>query len=461
MKYLNGLDLEKDEDLVVVADAYDIWFQLGPQFLVSRYYEANRQANERISRRLCGHTSCNDESLSHISQQIIFSTQKRCWPHHGDELACYASPPSPLPEDIYGPETDKVYTYDHENIYLNMRPRYMNSGFIIANVGALRRLFTEAQRRMQLNPQMGSDQGVLSEIFGAQEYARELVRQRYHADHPFHQIKNTLASIFGKSSYEKNRDAVLKHSPSKEVLSVTATTDLSSFEYHVGLDYDNTFSIPTVFAPRDADWVIFKEPDVPSAYWHIVSPAIKPSSLPTDLKTTTSPPFNHLELPAYDNISANLTPAEREHHGRTLSGIRMPLPSIPPPQPSYADIPLYTNLFLSTVPVTIHHNAHQSGMKRHRETMWGQSWWSAYARQMLSAHIESPHEPVAVLRDTTSGERREFWSPVEQKGGARLDNGTWVDLNFLCGRDKRWDEELFWVGDEFRRIQEDRMDKGV
>jgi hypothetical protein len=48
----------------------------------------------------------------------------------------------------------------------------MNSGFIVGNVEALRRLFTEAQRQMQLNPQMGSDQGVLSGILGAQEYAR-------------------------------------------------------------------------------------------------------------------------------------------------------------------------------------------------------------------------------------------------------------------------------------------------
>lgn len=283
------------------------------------------------------------------------------------------------------------------------------------------------------------------------------MRQRYLADRPFHRFTNSLSSVFGKSSYDKNRDAVLKHSPAKEVLPVTGSTHLSSFEFHIGLDYDNTFSIPTVFQPRDADWVTFNNPDAPSAYWHIVSPAIKPWSLPGDLKTTASPPFNHLALPAYDNVSATLTPAEREHHGRTLSGIRMPLPSAPHPQSSYADIPLYTNLFLSTVPITLHHNAWQSGMKRHRETMWGQPWWSAYARHMLLAHIESPREPVATLRDAANGELREFWSPVEKKGGARLDNGTWVDLNFLCGQ--RWDAELFWVGNEWDRILDGRIDR--
>lgn len=332
----------------------------------------------------------------------------------------------------------------------------MNSGFIIGNVGALRNLFTEAKRQMELNPQSGSDQGVLGGILGAQEYARELVRQRYLADRPFHRFTNTLSSLFGKSSYDKDRDAILKHSPSKEVLPVSATTHLSSFEYYIGMDYDNTFSIPTVFQPRDADWVTFNKPEAPSAYWHIVSPAIKTSSLPTDLKTTTSPPFNHLVLPTFDNVSATLTSLDREHHGRKFSGIRIPLPSAPHPHASYADIPLYTNLFLSTVPITIHHNAHQSGMKRHRETMWGQTWWSAYARQMLRAHIESQRKPVATLLDAANGEIREFWSPVEKKGGARLDNGTWVDLNFLCGHrhsdGRKWEDELFWVGDEWDRL---------
>ncbi|KAI4850172.1 hypothetical protein E4T45_05605, partial [Aureobasidium sp. EXF-8846] len=122
--YLESLSPEQDEDLIIMTDGYDTWFQLRPETLIQRYFDINSRANERIRRELSDHVV----DTNRIEQKIVFSAQKRCWPWAADAPPCYAVPNSTLPEDIFGTDTD-TDVHD-QNPYLKFRPRYLNSGVV-------------------------------------------------------------------------------------------------------------------------------------------------------------------------------------------------------------------------------------------------------------------------------------------------------------------------------------------
>ncbi|KKY27493.1 hypothetical protein UCRPC4_g01088 [Phaeomoniella chlamydospora] len=425
LNYLNEVGPEGNDDLIVIVDGYDTWFQLGPDVLLSRYNSINRQANDRIFKRLCRSRSCPFDPFSHISQHILFSSQKKCWPHSPDELACHAAPASTLPEDVYGPETDVPYP-DDENPFLRTRGRYLNSGFAIGPVKAMRRVFEEAERRMKIDDHAGSDQGVLSDIFATQEYAREILRRKYYAEHPTQRFFLGLSTfVFGRSSFDRDREAVLQPSATKEVLALdeSSLTSIQSLDYGIGLDYTSELSHVTVFAQRDADWITYPpSSSTPSRYWNILPMNIK--SLPPTFTSFIPPP---------------------------------PLPNVT----TWDNIPLYTNLFTKTIPLSVHHNAWQRNMKDLRQKMWGQMWWNPQAFELLAAHAVGPRVPIVseeiegdeqisrierapMTRTSKTTNIKEYWSPVENKGGARADNGTWIEWDDLCGK---WAEELFDFSD--------------
>lgn len=76
LEYLRTLGPERDDDLLLLVDGYDIWFQLRPSALVSRFHAINNEANTRIQQTM-GSKAAAAEG---ITQDIIFSAQKRCWP---------------------------------------------------------------------------------------------------------------------------------------------------------------------------------------------------------------------------------------------------------------------------------------------------------------------------------------------------------------------------------------------
>lgn len=69
-EYVANLDGSHDEDLVLMVDGYDLWFQLRPQTLVDRYFDINRRADKRISSELG-----LDAATKGIRQEIIFGCQ--------------------------------------------------------------------------------------------------------------------------------------------------------------------------------------------------------------------------------------------------------------------------------------------------------------------------------------------------------------------------------------------------
>ena len=390
LDYLRALDSTHDEDLVLLVDGFDFWFQLSPQIMIDRYHEINRRADERVRLRV------GDEVMDAkaISQTVVFSSQKRCWPGKEDDLSCYAVPESYLPRYVYGPQTD-TDVGDTKNPFLKFRQRWLNAGFVIGPVDELRTLFQRGREKAEANPnQEGYDQNVLSTIWGEQEYQREDAR------------------LSQRPPWKRD-----EHGSTRAFEPAINT----NYEFGIGLDYESSLSQPTVFAEYDSQWLTFSNSstlDEAFRAYNITSP--RATTLQTDIAKEPSP---------FKSIGDEQT----KSWGRTSHAA------------TWKEVPLYTNLWTGITPATIHHNAHRDGLKTLRQTVWDRMWFQPYARVLLDARIKEPYAPVAV--DKSTGKK---WYSTMDKGkkfGAWTDNaeqGGWMDWLDLCpGKDQ---EEVFRDG---------------
>nr|POF11569.1 hypothetical protein CFP56_44407 [Quercus suber] len=131
LAYLNTLEESQDDDLVLLLDAFDIWLQLPPSILISRYFRAMDRQNARLKED--GLLSKPSHDGTPIYYSILFGADKLCWPKSGNKPACWSAPLNPMPNTTFGPETDADP--------LRGRPQYLNSGSMLGPVKDVRELF--------------------------------------------------------------------------------------------------------------------------------------------------------------------------------------------------------------------------------------------------------------------------------------------------------------------------------
>lgn len=331
---VNTRDRLDDEDLVLILDAYDIWFQLPPSVLLHRYHESNKQANARLARQWGG-----SEDIP-MQQTIIISAQKRCYPtlKSGSNLHCDALPESSLRPDIYGPRTDTTAS-DHRYV----RPRYINSGSFMGPLGDMKRYFRRVKQRMERQlgegVQLPGDQGVFGEILGEQEVWRQWRRDHHgSAIMPINETENEAAALV-------QRD----------------------FEYHLGLDYTQGLFLPTVYSDKDGDFVSLNNLSAiegRSSQLGISPPRLQ--GVPNDVLAHADKPLTDVVLPGDD-------------------------------EPTWGDVPLYADFFTAAVPVMVHHNAWKHGLKGRRTSWWDRTWYFPHLRQLLELHINKAPPKLAPL----------------------------------------------------------------
>lgn len=386
--YLNLLGEQSDNELAVIVDGYDIWFQLRPSALIERYHAINRRANQRIRHRLG-----SGAELERIGQSVIFSSQKRCWPAGEDDPACFAVPFSDLPADIYGPMTDQDIG-DEGNPYVKFRQRFLNSGMVMGPVGQLRSIFEKALEKANADSNIGSDQGVFASIFGEQEYQREVIRARH----------QSRWSKIASSLIPKPRDDVLKEHPTHHRMEAL---DGKPCEFGIGIDYRSELSQPTVFSENDLAWIRFQD-----------SQEIQEKAQANGVELPK--PFRgyHLQEEVLHSIPPFWTINDRVQRKAEWSGV-----------------PLYTNLWTGISPVAVHHNAHRDGLKGRLQTFWNETWYFHELRDLLGARAASPRMPVAVVHE--EGKTTEWWGPIDERGGMRIENGVlpgdWLGWQDVCG----------------------------
>ncbi|KAL9638360.1 MAG: hypothetical protein Q9164_001610 [Protoblastenia rupestris] len=340
VSYLNSLNSTSDEDLVVVVDAMDSWFQLSPQILIDRYFAINSRAQELIDNEFG-----NGAHSEGFNQSIVFSTQKECWPGSPRNLTCYTAPESLLPDNIYGPETDTNAGDDAGNPFLKFRARYLNSGLAMGPVGRLRQVYERAIEYAKDRPAYDSDQLIISKIFAHQQYMR---------------AKRRLAE-------GKPYPASWKEIERKEEFTPVPGKD---YEFGIGLDYEAALDIPTVHAEHDSAFIVFDKNST-------IRDALKKHKIRTPTRPLRLQPDIANSPPPFSNFSSFV-------------------PNFQVYEESWSQVSLYTNLWTSITPVIIHHNAWRNGLKKQRKKLWDKMWYQSNARWALHAALDKEDGPVAV-----------------------------------------------------------------
>lgn len=434
---LKTLPPGSDDDLVVLVDGYDIWFQLKPDVLVKRYLSITQHHDQRLADQF-GSKAARD--AAGVRQKVLFSAQKRCWPKEATHPACYAVPPSTLPPDVYGVGTD-TNVDDEKNPYVKYRQRYLNSGAAIGPAAALSAIFERALEKAEKDKNIGSDQGIFAEIFGEQEYYRHVAAEESGAY--VKKAKGWWDVKMGKG--DRLKSVIDETSPPKDKILLPRPAD-RNYEFGLGLDYDMSIAQATVFSEYDTEWLVRDERDeIVQKYRHhsITEPYPALSPLPADMLASPPPfsPFTADPLVGRDPVAA------------------------PPRSMSWAGARLFTNLYTGNTPVAVHHNAHRDGLKGRIERHWDRPWFQGRLRQLLDAHAWEPVRPVArvaldgqgrvveqdkaksegedtkekVSRWSLPGKGRgkvqvhEYWGPDLKRDGAESDKGPLAYQDICAG----------------------------
>ncbi|KAL8866038.1 MAG: hypothetical protein Q9174_006536, partial [Haloplaca sp. 1 TL-2023] len=416
--YLSDMDKVKDDDMVLIVDGYDVWFQLPPAIMIKRYQRLINEANDRLRRRYGTELKPAEdgENASEMgpkyTQTVIFGADKLCWPNGAADPACAAIPYSTLPKDIYGSLTDSSPDGFHN------RPRYLNSGTVMGPVKDVRAIYELAAKKVEEdNRGVLGDQFVFAEIFGEQEYQRETLRQS---------TQGTGGKWFEwLSSALGGEDSPL--SANTTINNMTAIAG-HRYEFGIGLDYESKMFQTMTHSANDVEFVAHNDTSRTRQLINDKHPDLNVDlTLPFDLQLAHGPlwyssPGNH-SLDAVDRI---LLP-----HSDYLDDL--------PEHLSWDEIPLASNLFAKTVPALLHINGDKSLLT----DWWSSMWFHPYSRAILRRFIRSTQTRKAAQAAAAGGQT--WWDMRGGRGGVWTDTGLWVSWHDVC---KGTEEEVFADGKE-------------
>lgn len=312
-----------DDDLVLIADSYDTWFQLPPDVLIRRFNDMTLSANYRLADKV-GKRAVRSGK---IEQKILFGARKQCDSPRVHGVRCDSIPRAPLAKNLRYVDANSKLSSSR---YHDEQPQFLDSGYILGRMIDIRTLLIRAKEIVDRTPHAedaydGSPQPIFNRIYSEQEHSRNRWQRRL------------FPAVFSRKS-----------------------------EFGIGVDYFSELSHSTFGSERDSEYLTYADDGTielaPSSTtatsssrdpkllgYHLSHCALNlPSALPNDIAMTRPPMARNTEK----RPSSELT-----WHG----------------------LPLYTHLCTGTIPILIHHN----GDKSLRETTWQNMWFAPSAKEML------------------------------------------------------------------------------
>lgn len=383
--YLKSFPSEKDDDLVLIIDGHDVWFQLPPDVVIRRYFEIVASQNRRLASRFGSSVAKQQD----IRQTVIFGADKYCKPGDGGRhFACLAPPQSTMPKNAFGPYPD-VQLNDARSHPYQARPRWLNPGTIIGPVADLRAFFEATSSWVHNEPKNDSHQWYYAEMFGVQEYGRSLL------------------------------DPATKFPPENVTLPQLAPGQRT--EFHVGLDYESAIFQDIGYYIPYLSWQ--QHGRVPKAGWSrgIATTGHRRSYLSDDISRTSS------ALSALEPFKHTAT-----NDGKTLSNGAISNTILK----DWQHMSLATNIITKRVFALMHFAID----KDYRDKWWERMWFYPWGKDLLRASAKVTNTP---LSEKPIGGRMWFnaQAPVipnaqgtneGRRDGAWSDKGQWLRWNGLC-----------------------------
>ncbi|KAF4974835.1 hypothetical protein FZEAL_8296 [Fusarium zealandicum] len=167
-RYLYSEAGEKDDDLVVVVDGFDVLAQIPAETMIERYFDFIARADQKLADQRG--ISVEELHATDVRQTVLWGTDKGCFPSGGSDPRCWLVPFSTLPRYKWGPKTE-----NGELIFSDSR--FLNSGTVIGPLGDLRTFIDATLMLIEdtWDPDFryhDSDQYYISTMYARQEYQR-------------------------------------------------------------------------------------------------------------------------------------------------------------------------------------------------------------------------------------------------------------------------------------------------
>jgi hypothetical protein len=403
------------EDLVLVVHSDNTFFQLPPEVLVHRFHALLRESNAKL-RRKYGVTLAEREGSKEIvqkySQKVVFAASKHCSLNHTDDAACATVPQSTLPPDLFGLKTDK------QRDGTRNRPRWLESGAAMGQAADLLPVYERLLEELMHPMQRGNPQMVLEQIFGKQEYLREIDRRRTTS-----WLSEMLWDMVGISEAANTTGVRVNLEPGKR------------YELGIGLDYESQLFFNMKKSASNAEFLRYRDFKKVSAVQmqHAVPREVR-LSLPMDIELKAANPFKEPKDIEVKESSLSKEPKGKSggssaNEKNAKFAFNATIDVMPPSWNfTWNDVPLMTWIHSAAVPAVIH----VSGDSHTRSQWWSSMWYHPYARALLRRSMRMARRRSA-LEDPESDSR-------SKSGGVWTGSGLWIDYEKVCGG---FEEKLF------------------
>lgn len=443
--YLHNEKLVHDEDLMLIVDGQDTWFQLPSDVIVKQYEAVVEYANARLLKKY----GLDENKRQKFNQTIVFGAEKVC---EGDDLACNSAPESILPHDMYGAAETTTTKED-------LPARYLNSRAAMGPAKDLRVLFNAALKKFEeINSEKQTIQSVLSSMFGEQQLQRDAVLTQDKS------ATSKLREWVGKAAAE--------HKAAERRLEAANGTFLSDqkYEYSIGLDYTHTLFQPLIYTTLNELVPLKHENSTKlSRYRHpkTITPHL---SLPPTLGLSKLPfwsPNLHLHNPSPDtNQPAYIDKLEFSNQ----------LDRLPNRHTTWANISLIQNTYTGAIPALIlripdsTHDSKTTGISS-AQISFKNLWFARHKRALLRQYFRTPQSPNGYHNYVVGGDR--FWDQRGGRGGIWTSKEQmwlpWGEVDGVCGtlthlKQVFGDGKGVWMhelepGNEGQRIREEEAYK--
>lgn len=339
--YLQNLPKEADDDLVLLLDAYDIYLQLRPDVMISRYYEALEREDVRLKQRGIYR---KDQGGFEVKNTVVFGSDKVCFPaaRPSERAGCWAVPRSSLDPLSWGPLTDAPGI-------VNTRPIYLNSGTIMGPIKHVRDVFAATMESIKTRYDPGfdvrnSDQYYFTNVWAAQEL------KRAELDDP-----EALAAL-------KEKHKAIDEMETEGHLG-------GRTEYHIVMDYEFLLVQAAAGTTETLSWMSFN---------HSTSDSI---ALAQEHRLDRYP-YPH-------DLSRSLGPYEQLKRAAKSSKFSLFSSSAVPKLAEWKEQMLGINPITQTVFPILHF----TGDKSYRRRWWPRMWFHANGEKIKDANIAQPPYP--------------------------------------------------------------------
>jgi hypothetical protein len=412
LTYLEDKRVVKDNDLVMLVDGRDTWFQLPSELMIRQYLNVVADANRRVKK----------EYGEPFSQTIVFGAKKTC---EGDDVACRHMPSSILPRDTY--HTGEGMKETEELV----PAKYLDAETLMGPVKDLRPLFQTALLVLEEGKsQYRTVQSVMKTLFGEQILARHIYKKQ---NRPA--ALKMYDHIFG----------ALKSSKDQDKINNVTLAENRQYEFSIGLDYTHALFQPlmecaegellatdrnndTEPTQKHRPQMLHISPDLPPAFINAIGPFWRPDDSNQD--------------PSPNEKSAYIDKLEYKYG----------LDKLPPRDTSWTNISLIQNTYTGVVPATFRatqrsHSPESEQASQPRDenlanedlhnanVAWTSLWYAGYERALLRRYFRTPQSPMGYHTAAVGGDL--LWDQRGGRGGVWTADGNlwlpWGEVDGVCG----------------------------